>query len=592
MLTINKIKAFLSSTPFLLLFIVLASTAFRLTNLDLIEFKTDEAINLLLAARPLFGHDFVSGGTVSSLGILNPPIFNYILFPIVLISLDPRIVSLFVALINVAAIMGIYFLIKRYYCLTTAVVASLLISFSPWAILYSRKIWMQDLLLPFAVLMLLAVHKLIVEKKEKYWILYATSSLILIQLHPVSAIFVLTVSIFLVIKKTKLHLKYLVIGLLIGLIPLVPYIMFEIQNGCPDCSTLISSKNKLSPGYSLETFFRPLQIVGVGDFRFILGDDTLTFAQKFPIIYRAREILYLEYLLLPFGFLIFVLKNSTLSFLGYATLLTIVSYFFLKIEPFMHYYIILLPLLFLFLATSFSFFLNSKKLFLRIGGAMLLLLILLTSMAFNYAFFDLLKMYGGTEGDYGSTYISSNKGAQMEVSKHRDDAKFQERLLTNYIPLSYMYGYMPLSKMLYGDIIADEIPIIEDALKKDPKDKKNQFKLFSFYTKTRETVETIYILRNKSLGLPQYKPIYEEVLRHYMGSHFKKQHSSSSYSFFYPEHWILTERDDGRIILNGDGYDLTIKNLGQDDMYINCVEINNKCNKDAISEIEDSIRPL
>ena len=66
-------------TLLLFLFIVAASAIFRITNLNLIEFKDDEAINLFLAARPLFGHPFPPGGTVSSIGLLNPPFFNYLL---------------------------------------------------------------------------------------------------------------------------------------------------------------------------------------------------------------------------------------------------------------------------------------------------------------------------------------------------------------------------------------------------------------------------------------------------------------------------------------------------------------------------------
>ncbi len=574
-----------------LVLVITSSLLFRITNLDLIEFKSDEALNILLAAQPIFGHSFISGGTVSSLGVLNPPIFNYILFPLVLLSFDPRFITLFIALINVTAIIGFYFLIKRYYSLTTAVVASLLISFSPWAILYSRKIWMQDLLMPFTVLMLLAVHKLIIEKKERYWILYAASSLILIQLHQISAVFILITTVFM-LKKVRLSLNYLILGVIIGLIPFIPYIIFEIQNKCPDCFALLSSRDRLNTGYSLQTFMRPLQIVGTGDFRFILGDDTLTFAQKFPLIYKARELLYLEYLLLPLGFFIFVIKNRNLSFLGYASLLTIVSYFFLKIESFMHYYIILLPLLFLFLATAFSYFLERKNSILRLGAGVLLLFILLVSIAFNKAFFDLLKMTGGTKGDYGTTYISSRKETEERLSKYKDNPDFQERLLLSYIPLGHMYGYMPLSKMLYGNVAETDVPALEKILAKDPQDKQAQFKLLAFYTKTPETAQTVYILRDKSLKMSEYKPIYEEVLRNYMGRHFKKQYSSSSYSFFYPEHWPLAENDDGSIVLEGDGYNLTIKNLGLNNMEITCIKLTDKCDNGNISEIRNSIRPL
>ena len=95
--------------------IFLLSLFFRITNLDLMEFKTDEAVNLLLAARPLFGHAFPPGGTVSSLGILNPPLFNYILLPIILINLDPKFVTFFIGLINSLAVALFFLIVRRYY---------------------------------------------------------------------------------------------------------------------------------------------------------------------------------------------------------------------------------------------------------------------------------------------------------------------------------------------------------------------------------------------------------------------------------------------------------------------------------------------
>ncbi|MEX2012938.1 MAG: glycosyltransferase family 39 protein [Candidatus Levyibacteriota bacterium] len=573
------------------LVVLFSALFFRVTHLDLIEFKTDEAVNLLLAAWPLLGHGFVSGGTVSSLGILNPPIFNYILFPAVLISYDPRLVSLFVSLINVVAILGFFLLLKKYYGLTVAIVASLLLSFSPWAILYSRKIWMQDLLMPFSILFLFSIHKIIMEKSEKYWILYAASSLVLVQLHPVSAVFILITSVFM-LKKTRLNLKYAIYGILIGILPLIPYAAYEIQNGCPNCSAFLQSRNKLSPEFSIQTFMRPFQILGVGDFRFILGDDTLTFAEKFPFAYKAREVLYSEYLMLPFGILIYIIKNKQLSFLGTAVILTTILYFFLKIETFMHYYIILMPLLFLFLASAFSYFLRSKNFFVKMGALLLLTAILASSVSFNRAFFELLRINGGTSGDYGAAYISSDKEARVRLDRYKNEPNFQERLLTSYIPLSYMYGYMPLSKTLYGDVLSHDIPTLENDLREDPQDKKTQFKLLSFYTKTPETTRTIYILREKNKHIPEYLPIYTEVLQRYMSQNLKKFYSSSRFTFFYPEHWILTEEADGTIELKGDGYNIYIKNLGQNDMTVSCVDIENKCNENVISELKNSTYPL
>ena len=82
---------------YLLLIVLALSLLFRITNLDLIEFKADEGINLFLASRPIFGHGFAPGGTVSSLGVTNFPLINYLLLPLVMISKDPRIISFFIA---------------------------------------------------------------------------------------------------------------------------------------------------------------------------------------------------------------------------------------------------------------------------------------------------------------------------------------------------------------------------------------------------------------------------------------------------------------------------------------------------------------
>lgn len=70
------------------LIIVALSSIFRLTNLDLVEFKADEASNLLLATRIFFDHPLPYAGTATSVGILNPPFFIYLLIPLTLISLQ------------------------------------------------------------------------------------------------------------------------------------------------------------------------------------------------------------------------------------------------------------------------------------------------------------------------------------------------------------------------------------------------------------------------------------------------------------------------------------------------------------------------
>src|SRR5690349_5815798 len=109
-------------------FIVLLSGFLRLIYITAIEFKVDEAVNLFLSSRILFGHPFPPGATVSSFGILNPPLFLYVIFPSVLISTNPMFVSAGIAIINAFAVGFYYLTIKKYYTKSIAVFSSLLLA--------------------------------------------------------------------------------------------------------------------------------------------------------------------------------------------------------------------------------------------------------------------------------------------------------------------------------------------------------------------------------------------------------------------------------------------------------------------------------
>jgi hypothetical protein len=517
---------------FLLIFVLSAS--FRITNLDLIEFKTDEAVNLLLAIRPFLGYELTPGGTVSSIGILNPPLFNYILMPIAAINWDPRFIAFAIGLINSIAIAVFFLIVKKYYSLSIALISSILFALSPWAIIYSRKIWMQDLLIPFFIIIFFSVHKLIIDKKTVYWIPYALSSLILIQLHQVSLIFVGILTIFLV-KKVKVNLKYALLGLILGLLPLIPYLLYQLSNGCPDCSAFLQARNRLSPGYSAETLLRPLQITSQGGFRFIMGEDTLTFAQAHPIADNLKKVFYLEYLLLPLGLFLFMKKFKHFNFFALSVLALPLIYFILKLEPFMHYYIVILPLLFLFLGVSINSLPKNFK-------YILLFLLILTSIAYNYSFFNLLSKKGSLNGDYGQVYHLSKKENDTRI-KNLEDIRYEEAFLESFIPLNYTFGFEPLGKILYADTITEELPALENRLVTEPENQKVKHQLLAYFTPNAPTIATVDFFRKKSLDQPAYKPLYEEVYRYYLSHNFKKEYiyASGQIRFFYPEHWRVME---------------------------------------------------
>lgn len=565
------------------LIIFFLAASFRITNLDLIEFKADEAINLLLSSRPLFDHPFSPGGTVSSLGILNPPLFNFLLFPVVAINSDPKFVVFFIGLINSIAVAVFYLIVKRYYGLTIALISGTLLALSPWAIIFSRKIWMQDLLIPFFLPVFYSIHKLVVEKKSVYWLPYTIFSLFLIQLHQASLIFIGILTFFILFQKVKLSLKYIALGLLIGLFPLIPYVIYELRNGCPDCQALIAARGRLNI-YSFEIFLRPLQILSQGNFRFLLGDDTLTFAQKFPFIDLGRKIFYFEYILVPLGLLIFFKKYKNLKFLSLAVILLPFVYFALKFEPFMHYFIIAIPLLFLFLAIAFNFLIFNKNLLLKIGSRFLLISLIMISIIFNGAFFELLRSKGSLKGDYGTAYYIIEAESKKKLNRFEKLPDYDEIYLSSFIPLSYVYGYQPLGKVLYPNITYEQVLNLESELQQESGDPRIKQKIVTFYTKSKPTLETLDILREKTSKIPQYEPLYKEVLGDYLSKNFKKEYlwQEGGFRFFYPEHWKV-EKETKRVIISGDGYSIYIDDNGH---------VASSQKTSAIDDIARSVRPL
>lgn len=530
--------------------ILVFSLLFRITNLNLIEFKTDEAVNLLLSAWPSLHHTLPPGGTVSSIGILNPPFFNYLLSPLTFFTLDPKIFSLFIALLNSFAIAFFYLIVKKYYGQIIALTSGILFALSPWAIIYSRKIWEQDLIVPFFVVLFYSTHKILKEQKQIFWISLTLSSFLLVQLHQVVILFILLAFSFFTLQKIKLNLKYILIGGLLGLIPLLPYLGYEIKSGYPDIKAAFSSQNKLGSKRSLSLFLRPLEITGQGYINFELGPNLDTLIKKFPLMKEVRMIFYFEYILIMVGAFICVKKLKPLRFLSIPTIILPLLYFLLKIEPFMHYYIIILPILFIFLGVSFEFLFNQKNKLLGFISLVLFLSLVSSSFYFDFSFFSLLKSQGSLQGDYGSSLNDSENHI-----KHKN---YDEAFLYQFIPLGYYFGYNPFAKMIYGDISPKIVPSLEERLQRS-NDNQAQNELLAYYTKEPPNLQSLDVLRKKFEEMPQYSSIYNIVLEDYMAKNYKKQYISNNFdfTFFYPQHWKVTEGEN--ITVEGDYLTATIQ---------------------------------
>lgn len=546
------------------LIVIVLSAIFRLTNLDLIEFKTDEAGNLLLASRLLFGHPLPPGGLATSVGILNPPLFNYLLLPFTFISINPKFITFIIAFTNTLAIGFLFLIIKKYYNQSLAFIVSLLIAFAPWAILFSRKIWPPDIVLPFAVVIFYSIHKIITEKKTKFWIPLSAFLLLITQLDLAYLFFALILFLFLFLSKPQINIKYIIFGLIIGAIPLLPYAIYELKNSCPDCPLVFSVGKKLATERSMSLFTRPLQITSQGNFRFVMGDDLITLANNFPLVYKLRSILYIEYILTILGIFIFWKKYPKLRFLSYTVFFVPISYFIFRLETSMHYFAILMPFLFIFIGVAIYTFLNSKNLILKYLSLSIFLLIIAISIMFNAAFFDILIKNKGFRGDYGQSLAKSYPLAKREFEAYKQRYDYDEIVISSYLPIYIMHGSSSFAQMLYpiNDTEAN-LKDIEDNLKKFPNDPRIIHKLTVFYT-SNASRKTLDILRNKLIDNSLYQPIYNEVKLLYLQRNYKKifQDLAVPFTFEYPEHWILIEhREKDLVEVSDENYAFSIQRV-------------------------------
>lgn len=203
--------------------IVLLAATLRLSDPGITEFKFDEAILSRLALDMAQGDGVPLLGVVSSVGIPNTPINAYLIALPYLIGDNPIIATLFVGACNILAVALTWKLTRRYYGLRAATIAALLYSTGPWAVIYSRKIWAQDLLPPFVVASVLTGLLGFMEGKKwaqvAHWPLLAITA----QIH-YAGFTLIPLSLLMLVLGRKNVRKALIGGALLAALTFLPFI--------------------------------------------------------------------------------------------------------------------------------------------------------------------------------------------------------------------------------------------------------------------------------------------------------------------------------------------------------------------------------
>ncbi len=279
----DKIK---KNAPWLLLILILALGAFlRLYRIsDYMLFLGDEGRDVLIVKRMLVDHKLTFLGPTTSVGAMFlGPIYYYFMVPFLWLSrLDPVGPAVMVALFSLGTILLIYKFSLDFFDQKMGLIAALLYAVSPLVITYSHSSWNPNPLPFFSLLLIYALTKVVVEKKDRWLALGGLALGVAIQLHYLALILFPLAIIILALRKFKISLRYYLGGILGFLLPVSPFLFFEIRHSFPNTQTALRFVFAGAPGnpdsfnFGLDRFLHTLNDVSVRLFwRLVTIDSNL-----------------------------------------------------------------------------------------------------------------------------------------------------------------------------------------------------------------------------------------------------------------------------------------------------------------------------
>lgn len=233
-----------SGQPRLALFLILALAALlRLGWPNLTEFKADEARLLALALDMAEFKAFALRGIGSSVGFPNFPMSVWLYSIPLFLWKHPYSATLFLAALNTIAVYICYRLTRRYWGETAALVAALFFAVSPWAVIYSRKIWAQNLLPLFVLLYIGSALAAFVDRRKWSLLLHLLLLAVVAQIHLSALAFVPLTGLLMIIfwRRTREAWLEIVLGLAAAALTMLPFGIWLLSHAGGNLQSLISN---------------------------------------------------------------------------------------------------------------------------------------------------------------------------------------------------------------------------------------------------------------------------------------------------------------------------------------------------------------
>lgn len=249
--------------------ILLLAAALRLGWPGVNSFAFDEANLSLIALEMARGGTFASVGMPSSVGVPNLPAAAWVFSLPYVVSPDPLIATQFVGLLSIGVVAGTWWLARRIWGGWAGLTAALFLAASPYAVLYSRSIWSQNLL-PLCGLLWAWTAYLGATRHNRLAIAaHVFLAGFIFQVHFAGAALVLPTLYFFVRFRWWRHLLPVLIGGGLALLALLPFAL-EVACCRPDVVEQYQAALGGDTRYDLQAFGHLLQVALGTDWGFLL----------------------------------------------------------------------------------------------------------------------------------------------------------------------------------------------------------------------------------------------------------------------------------------------------------------------------------
>ena len=219
--------------------VLLLALLLRLRGLETTGLWGDQAFTLNTAMRWVNGGPLPLAANKSSVGFVNPPLIEYLYGAALFLWRDILSVSLLTLLGGLVAVAVTGAVTARLWGRRAALWAMLAFAAAPWAVFWSQLIWNQTLVPPFAALALGGLLLYLFDRPRAVYLVGSfAATAAMIQVHPGSAVQLLTIAVALLLYRRRVRPAHVVVGAAVFALLFLPYLLYQIGTGWADLAAV------------------------------------------------------------------------------------------------------------------------------------------------------------------------------------------------------------------------------------------------------------------------------------------------------------------------------------------------------------------